>query len=79
MGKYIEVVKREGRYGLDFVLESRVTGEVFLLLLENPDEDFPFFWEMRKIFNHIKEVRRWVKDGVIKFAGTQVVYLKFYC
>lgn len=79
MGKYIELVKRDGRHGLDLVLESRVTGEVFLLLLENPDEEFPIFWELRKIFNHIREVRQWVKDGVIKFAGKQVIYMKIYC
>lgn len=79
MGKYIEVVKREGRYGLDFILESRVTGEVFLLLLENPDNEFPLFEELRKVFVHIKEIRRWVKDGIIKFSGNQVVYMKVYC
>ena len=78
MGKYIEVVKRDGNHGLDFVLESRVTGEVFLLLLENPDEEFPVFSELRKIYDHIREVRKWVKDGVIKFAGKEVVYLRAY-
>lgn len=79
MGKVFFVANREGRHGFDLVLESRVTGEVFLLLLENPNEEFPLFYELRKVFNHIREVRRLVKDGVIKFAGSQVVYMKFYC
>ena len=78
MGKYFLIAKREGRHGLDFIIESRVTGEVFFLLLESPDPSFPLLRELRKMFDHIQEVRQWVKDGVIKFAGEQVVYLKVY-
>lgn len=79
MGKYFLLAKREGRHGLDFIIESRVTGEVFLLLLESHEPEFPLFREVRKMVNHVREVRRWVKDGLIKFAGEQVVYLKVYC
>jgi hypothetical protein len=78
MGKYFLVAKREGRHGLDFIIESRVTGEVFLLLLESPEPSFPLFREIRKMFNHVRDVRQWVKEGIIKFAGEQVVYLKVY-
>lgn len=78
MGKFFEVVKRDGRHGLDFIIESRVTGEVFLLLLETPDREFPLFSELRKIFDHIREIRGWVKAGAIKFAGKQVVYTNVY-
>lgn len=78
MGKYFLITKREGRHGLDFIIESRVTGEVFFLLLESPDPGFPLFEEVRKMFDHVREVRQWVKDGIIKFAGEQVVYLKVY-
>lgn len=79
MGKFFEIVCREGQHGLDFIIESRVTGEVFLLLLDNPDPRFPLFSEVCKMFRHISEVREWVKSGVIKFAGKQVVYCKVYC
>ena len=78
MRKVFFVANREGKHGLDIVLESNVTGEVFLLLLENPHPDFPLFDEVRSIFRHIGEVRQWVKDGVIKFAGKQVVYERVY-
>lgn len=78
MGKYFLIAKREGRHGMDFIIESRVTGEVFFLLLETPDPCFPLFEEVRKMFDHVREVRQWVKDGIIKFAGEQVVYLKVY-
>ena len=78
MGKYFLIAKREGRHGLDFIIESRVTGEVFFLLLESPDYHFPLFGEIGKMFDHVREVRQWVKDGIIKFAGGQVVYLKVY-
>lgn len=79
MGKIFEIVKREGRHGLDIIVESRVTGEVFLLMLENPYPDFPLIGELRRMFEHIFEVRRWVKEGDIKFAGDQVIYCKVYC
>lgn len=79
MGKIFEIVKREGSHGLDFIVESRVTGEVFLLIVESRDPDFPLVGEIRRMINHIFEVRRWVKDGVIKFSGKQVVYCKVYC
>ena len=79
MGKYFLIVKREGRHGLDFVIESNVTGEVFLLLLENPDPSFPLFYELHRMFVHVREIREWVKSGVIKFAGKQVVYTNSYC
>lgn len=78
MKKIFFVAKREGRNGFDFIIESNVTGEVFFLLLENPDADFPLFNEVCKIFAHMREVRQWVKDGVIKFAGKQVVYERVY-
>ena len=78
MRKYFMVAAREGRRGLDFVIESRVTGEVFLLLLESKDPRFPLFREVCKIFDHIRDVREWVRDGIIKFAGEQVVYCKVY-
>lgn len=78
MGKYFLVAKREGRHGLDFIIESRVTGEVFLLLLESHEPDFPLLREIRKMVEHVRDVRQWVKDGLIKFAGEQVVYLKVY-
>ena len=78
MGKYFMVAKREGRHGLDFIIESRVTGEVFLILLDSPDSRFPLIYEVRNIFRHIREVREWVRSGVIKFAGKQVVYCKVY-
>lgn len=78
MGKYFLVAKREGRHGLDFIIESRVTGEVFFILLESHEPEFPLFDEVRKMFNHVREVQQWVKDGIIKFAGEQVVYLKVY-
>lgn len=78
MGKVFFIAGRQGRHGLDIVLESNVTGEVFLLLLENPDPLFPLMDEVRKIFGHIREVRQWVKDGLIMFAGNQVVYTATY-
>lgn len=78
MGKYFMIADREGRHGLDFIIESRVTGEVFFVLLESRDPTFPLFSEIRKMFDHVREVRQWVKDGIIKFAGEQVVYLKVY-
>lgn len=78
MGKYFMVAQREGRHGLDFVIESRVTGEVFLILLESKDRRFPLFWEICKMIDHIREVREWVRDGIIKFAGEQVIYCKVY-
>lgn len=78
MGKYFFIAKREGCHGLDFIIESRVTGEVFFILLESREPEFPLFREIRKMFDHIREVRQWVKDGIIKFAGGQVVYLKVY-
>ena len=79
MGKYFLIAKREGRHGLDFIIESRVTGEVFLVLLESRDYRWPLFGEIRRMISHVREVRQWVKDGIIKFAGEQVVYLKVYC
>lgn len=78
MGRCFFIAKRDGRYGLDLVIESRVTGEVFLLLLESREPDFPLFDELFRMFRHISEVRHWVKDGVIKFAGKQVIYCKAY-
>lgn len=78
MGKYFLIAKREGRHGLDFIIESRVTGEVFFILLESREPEFPLFSEIRKMFDHVRDVRQWVKDGIIKFAGEQVVYLKVY-
>lgn len=78
MSRVFEVVKREGRHGLDFVIESRVTGEVFLILLESKDCRFPLFLEIRNMARHIREVRQWVRAGVIVFAGNQVVYNKVY-
>lgn len=78
MGKYFLIAQREGRHGLDFVIESRVTGEVFLILLESKDRSFPLFREICRMFDHIHEVREWVKNGVITFAGKQVVYNKVY-
>ena len=79
MNKVFFIAKREGRHGLDFVIESNVTGEAFLLLLENPDPSFPLSYELHRMFGHICEVRKWVKSGVIKFAGKQVVYTNSYC
>lgn len=79
MKRIFDVVKREGRHGLDFVIESRITGEVFLVLLDNPVSDFPVFEEVKKIIEHFFEVRRWVKAGDIKFAGDQVIYVHGYC
>lgn len=79
MSKIFEIFKREGRRGLDIIIESRVTGEVFFLLLDSHDPEFPVFSELHKMLRHIGEVRRWVKDGVIEFAGKQVVYNKVYC
>ena len=78
MSKIFEVAKREGRHGLDFIIESRVTGEVFLLLLDSHDPEFPLFSELNRMLNHVAEVRSWVREGVIKFAGKQVVYCKVY-
>ena len=78
MGKYFLVAQREGRHGLDFVIESRVTGEVFLILLESKDCRFPLFREIRNMIRHVREVREWVKAGVIAFAGNQIVYKKVY-
>jgi hypothetical protein len=78
MGKYFLIAKREGRHGLDFIIESRVTGEVFFVLLDSRDYRFPLFSEIRKMFEHVREIRQWIKDGIIKFAGEQVVYLKVY-
>ena len=72
------VAKREGRHGMDFIIESRVTGEVFFLLLESPEPSFPLFSEIRRMFDHVHEMREWVRDGIIKFAGNQVVYCKVY-
>ena len=79
MGRIFEIVKREGPHGFDFIVESRVTGEVFLLIMESRDPEFPLIGEIRRMINHIFEVRRWVKNGVIKFAGEQVIYCKVYC
>ena len=79
MNKIFFIAKREGRHGLDFVIESNVTGEVFLLLLENPDPSFPLFYELHRMFVHVREIREWVRSGVIKFAGKQVVYTNSYC
>lgn len=79
MQKLFTVVRREGKHGLDFIIESRVTGEVFLLLFESRDPEFPVFEELGRMISHIAEVRRWVKSGVIKFAGKQVIYCKVYC
>lgn len=78
MRKYFIVAKREGRHGLDIIVESRVTGEVFLLLLESKDPEFSLFSEVRRMFEHVAEIRQWVKDGVIMFAGDQVIYTKVY-
>lgn len=78
MGKIFEIAKREGRHGLDIIVESRVTGEVFLFLLDSRDPEFPLFDELKKMLGHVFEVRRWVKQGVIKFAGNQVIYSKVY-
>ena len=72
------IAKRDGHYGLDLIIESRVTGEVFLLLLESHDPEFPLLDELLRMLRHISEVRNWVRDGVIKFAGKQVVYCKAY-
>lgn len=78
MGKYFVIAKRDGRHGFNLVIESRVTGEVFLLMLESKDPDFPLLRELAKMLYHVHEVREWVKDGIIKFAGDQVVYCKVY-
>lgn len=78
MGKFFEIVKRDGRHGLDLIIESRVTGEVFLLLLDSPDPYFPLFAELHRMVAHVREIRKWVKSGVIIFAGKQVVYNKVY-
>lgn len=78
MGKYFLIAKREGRHGLDFIIESRVTGEVFLVLFESHEPGFPLLGEIRKMVEHVRDVRQWVKDGIIRFAGEQVVYLKVY-
>lgn len=78
LSKVFLVAKREGRHGLDFVIESKVTGEVFLLLLESKDWRFPLLSELMRMMDHAEQVRQWVKDGVIKFAGNQVVYCKVY-
>ena len=79
MRKYFEVVQREGLFGLDLIIESRVTGEVFFVLLANPDREFPVVEELRRMCVHVREIRQWLRDGVIKFAGSQVVYCKVYC
>lgn len=78
MGKYLFIAKRDGCYGLDLVIESRVTGEVFLLLLESHDPEFPLLDELSRMLRHISEVHHWVRDGIIKFAGKQVIYCKTY-
>lgn len=78
MRKVFCIAKREGRHGLDFIVESRVTGEVFLLLLDSPDPHIPILEELHRMVEHIREVRAWLRDGVIKFAGNQVVYCKVY-
>lgn len=78
MGRVFEIFKREGRHGLDFIVQSRVTGEVFFLLFDSHDPEFPIFSELRKMYLHYAEVYNWVKDGVIAFAGDQVVYKKVY-
>lgn len=78
MRKFFVIVNREGRFGLDLVVESRVTGEVFLLLFESRDPEFPILSEFFRMLDHAAQVRHWLKTGVIKFAGKQVVYCKVY-
>lgn len=79
MRKYFLIAKREGRHGLDFIIESRVTGEVFLLLLDSRDPEFPLTSELSRMRNHAAEIRKWLKSGAIKFAGKQVIYCNVYC
>lgn len=78
MGRIFELVKCEGCRGLDLIIESRVTGEVFLLLFDSKDPEFPIWSELVRMFDHVREVRSWVKSGYIEFAGKQVIYNKVY-
>lgn len=78
MGKIFSIVAREGKHGWDFVVESLVTGEVFLLFFEDKSCDFRLFDELKRMIHHILEVRYMVKSGFIKFAGDQVIYCKVY-
>lgn len=78
MSKIFCIYDRYGRRNLNFIVQSHVTGEVFLLMLDDPDPEYPFFHEVWKMLYHICEVRQWVKSGVIKFAGNQVVYTNAY-
>lgn len=79
MRRIFEIYERKGRHGLDIIIESRVTGEVFFILLDSHDPEFPVSSELVKMVRHIGEVRRWAKDGVIEFAGDQVLYNRVYC
>ena len=77
MRRYFDIF-RQGRYGLDIILESKVTGEVFLLLLEKPCKNIRFRDELRGIFRHIMAVRRMVREKYIIIAGDQVVFNRVY-
>ena len=79
MRKCFELVRREGEFGLDFILESRVTGEVFLLYLESYDPEFGLLDEFLRLVRHYLEIREWVRSGAIIFAGDQVIFNKVYC
>lgn len=78
MGRFFEIVKREGKHGFNLVLESTVTGECFFLNLEKRDPEFPLLSELKAMYNHALEMQQWVKDGVITMAGKQVIFNKVY-
>lgn len=77
MKKYFYIV-REGRFGLDIILESKVTGEVFLLLLEKPCKHIRFREELRRIREHVSWVRQLVAKKHVLIAGDQVVFNRVY-
>lgn len=79
MRRIFEIYERKGRHGLDIIIQSRVTGEVFFLFLDSHDPEFPVTSELVKMVRHVFEVHRWVKDGVIEFAEGEIIYNNVYC
>lgn len=78
MWKCFAIRRKSGRFWLDFTVKSKITGEVFLLRFSKLRKWKRSIAELKRLKQHILEVRMLQKNGFVKFNGREVVLLDGY-
>lgn len=78
MWKCFSIRRKSRRFWLDFTVKSKITGEVFLLRFSKLRKWKRSIAELKRLKQHILEVRMLQKNGFVKFNGREVVLLDGY-